>query len=429
MNVVPPLISPPPIAQISLFLWCHDVVGTDPSIDSAFAIVPPPSLQKLAMRVEELELEMVFQAHCTCEESEALNLMKEVGELGFLPPAEHASMVSEIPLHICPHVHLLRQMVLKAKEAPLIPLEIRAKLSQLEFEAASLQEQINDLKGEAEQKEQELTEYVAEIQQLMVIPAQLIAGVQQQLTSAREEVGDHQRRLAISLDVVAEEKEARLTRLSQLAKMSYQLLSKRALLENEYHELQGRESCLGENDKSGYWRERARVLAGRTNAILEDTLPMTSSTQGAPHLTPGVGPLWSPCNVEVYDLQEVVMRENLDLRGKVPSSNREQVPGVIIETEAHEIVGQEETLVAPARTEGVLEHAIEQTKTQSPRSSGQELETRKRSKVPTSQNSPSREVPHDSPVPTRDLDDLVHDISSTFSLDVPPGFSIPLALP
>eukprot|EP01018_Ginkgo_biloba_P039656 Gb_27082 [translate_table: standard] len=90
--------------------------------------------------------------------------------------------------------------------------------------------------------------------------------------------------------------------------MSDQLASKRESSENEYCKLQGvegqeqqtkkeaivlqlrgeldsvlskflleRESCLGENEESEHWRERARVLAGRANAILEDTLPLTSS--------------------------------------------------------------------------------------------------------------------------------------------------------
>eukprot|EP01018_Ginkgo_biloba_P007058 Gb_15056 [translate_table: standard] len=250
INVVPPLISTPPITQIPLFLWSHDVAGTDLSIDSAFDIVPPPLLQKvrekrkgqltpkvqvldntlttqstrdlisgtvqeLAMRVEELELELVLQAHRAREESEALNLS-----------------------------------------------------------------------------------------------------------------------------------------LNTLMK----------------------ESCLGENDKSGHWRERARALAGRANAILEDKLPMTSSTQS--------------------DVQELI-------------------PSIC----SLKILPQEMSQV-----EFRMRHAIA-------RSSGQELQTGKSLEVLPFQNSLGREVSCDSLVPTRDLGDLVHDISSTLSLDVPPIFSISLVLP
>eukprot|EP01018_Ginkgo_biloba_P020615 Gb_26576 [translate_table: standard] len=174
INTASPLSSPPPITQIPLFLWSHDAVGTDPSIDPTFDIVPPPSLQKvrekrkarfiptiqvldntvvtpfardlisksvheLAMRVEELERELVLQAHCFREENESLNqslsiLTREIGELGVAPTTEQATLATKMPLSIRLLVHLLKQAALKAKVASLVPPEIQIKLSQLELE-------------------------------------------------------------------------------------------------------------------------------------------------------------------------------------------------------------------------------------------------------------------------------------------------------
>eukprot|EP01018_Ginkgo_biloba_P006925 Gb_02524 [translate_table: standard] len=108
INVVPPISSPSLITQIPLFQWSHDVIGIDPSIDSTFDIVLPPSLykarekrkgrftptiqildntlatqstgnlisgttQELVTRVEELELELILQAHRAREENDALS--------------------------------------------------------------------------------------------------------------------------------------------------------------------------------------------------------------------------------------------------------------------------------------------------------------------------------------------------------------------
>eukprot|EP01018_Ginkgo_biloba_P031742 Gb_11661 [translate_table: standard] len=387
INVAPPHSSPPPIAQISLFIWTHDVAGTDPSIDSTFNIVPPLSLQKvrekrkgrltpkvqvldntfttqstrdlisgiaqeLAMRVEELELELVLQAHRAREDNELLNLslntlIREIGEFG---------------------------MALSAKEATPVPPEIQAKLSQLEFEVASLQD--------------------------------------------------------------SEGKETRLARLSQLAKMSDQLALKKASLENEYYELQGakdqeqqtskeaailyikkeldsmqskflskKETCVGENEENRHWVERAQILVSQVDAILEDTFSMIGSAQS--YIQELVPPICSlkllvqemssvgfKMSDAIIDPQVTPVEEVLESWGNVPSGGQVQDPEIAIETKTQGIVDEVETLAPPTRSESVLEPSLEQTKMQPPGSPRQGLKTRKTSGVPPPSNDLGTKTPH-----------------------------------
>eukprot|EP01018_Ginkgo_biloba_P036689 Gb_02901 [translate_table: standard] len=71
--------------QIPLIQWGHISSETNPSVESTFDIVPPPSLiaQELTTRIEELELKLVLQVHRAREEKNSLSqivntLMKEI---------------------------------------------------------------------------------------------------------------------------------------------------------------------------------------------------------------------------------------------------------------------------------------------------------------------------------------------------------------
>eukprot|EP01018_Ginkgo_biloba_P007122 Gb_17051 [translate_table: standard] len=143
---------------------CRASSETNPSIESSSDIVLPPSLQKLrekrkghflptvqvlddalttqavgklisntgqelTTKIEELELELILQAHKAQAEKDSLShnvnlLLQEISKLGALPPIEHATKATEVLPNLHPHVHLLREKALAAKEAPLIPLEV-----------------------------------------------------------------------------------------------------------------------------------------------------------------------------------------------------------------------------------------------------------------------------------------------------------------
>eukprot|EP01018_Ginkgo_biloba_P019662 Gb_23016 [translate_table: standard] len=451
INIASPLTSLPPIAQVPLFIWSHDVAATDPNLDAAFDINPPPSLQRVrAKRKEqftpkELELELVQQAHHTCEENEALNLnlnllTKETSGLGTLLETEQGTLAQDTPPSVRPYVHLLRQTILKTKEAPLIPPEIQDKISQLELEVTRFQEQVDNL----------------------------------------------QERLTTSLEVFLGMKEMHFTHLSRLAEMNAQLASKKASLENKYSELQEvrsqeqqtekevvisqlrgeltsmrhrflskRESYFGEIQESEHWKDRARILASRATTILKDTLPLTGLTQsdvqelipsicslrilaqemnqvnlkGKHILTEYPSPSQQPAPLVssgrgIQNSQEDAARETPETQNRVPLSTQVQPLVVDVETEEQTVVDS----IAPARNESVLDLSAREIGVQPLRSPTQQVESIRAPEVLVSQSAPEEETPPKDVVCAQDPSDLVHEASPTIPLNAPLGFSIPLAV-
>eukprot|EP01018_Ginkgo_biloba_P007486 Gb_31139 [translate_table: standard] len=116
------------------------------------------------------------------------NPFDPIGELGTLPSIDQATMATKVLLNLCPHVHLLREKALVAKEAPPIPLAMQAKLSQLEFNVVGLKGQIfgdsiqlfkreriiDEMQLKAEKKDEEIVEHIEKIRKLKAVPAQLV---------------------------------------------------------------------------------------------------------------------------------------------------------------------------------------------------------------------------------------------------------------
>eukprot|EP01018_Ginkgo_biloba_P004313 Gb_24304 [translate_table: standard] len=325
---------------------------TTPLSVSPINVVPPISSSPLITQIPLFQWSHDFAGiDSTFDTVPPPSLQKEIGEFRVPPQAKQATLATEILVNICP------------------------------------QEQVDDLQTKAKQKDQELAKHVTEIQQLKTIPSQLVANVQKQLTLARDEVGNLKRALLeeyYELPGVTNQ-EHRVRKEATVLRLREEVDSMRSkfLLE--------RETCLGESEENMHWIERARARVGRADAILEDTLLLTDSSQS--------------------DVQELV---------PPICSLKLLVPEPPAETKMQGTNDEAKTLAPPTETENVLEPTTKQTRMRPLGSLGQGLEEGKTSKVPPSPNFPSMKASHDIPSPTHDLDELVHNISSAISPEAPP---------
>eukprot|EP01018_Ginkgo_biloba_P012207 Gb_40144 [translate_table: standard] len=84
-------------------------VSQEVIITTPLSVNPIGTMQELITRVEELELELILQAHQAQAEKDSLNqnvnlLLQEIGELGVLPSIDQAPMATEVLPNLCPHV-------------------------------------------------------------------------------------------------------------------------------------------------------------------------------------------------------------------------------------------------------------------------------------------------------------------------------------
>eukprot|EP01018_Ginkgo_biloba_P001140 Gb_32345 [translate_table: standard] len=176
-----------------------------PSIESFPAIVPPPTLQRVKEKRRGCFIPTMQISNDAPTTQVVVLSLHEIDMLDTLPSKEQSTLTTGIQATHHPHVHLLRQMALVAKETPSLPLEVQTKLAHLE--------------AKAKQKDQEISNNVDEIRRLKAIPAQPITIVQKQLASARDNVNKLKGQMMQSIDKASKEEQLPGPQLAKLIEL------------------------------------------------------------------------------------------------------------------------------------------------------------------------------------------------------------------
>eukprot|EP01018_Ginkgo_biloba_P037461 Gb_34792 [translate_table: standard] len=206
INVVASTSTQPVVSQVPLTQWCQIVLETYPSIESSLDIVPPPAFQRVKEKRKGpfIPTVQISNDALTTQADGGDLLLHEISMFDTLLSEEQSTLDVKIQSDLCPHIHLLRQKALAAKETPPLPPEVQTKLAHLEVEAT---------------------------------PTQLVSTIQEQLALARNNVDKLKGQVMRSVDNVSKEERLRMSQLARLVELYKQRATKKETLEEGYQEL------------------------------------------------------------------------------------------------------------------------------------------------------------------------------------------------